>query len=75
MQETKQEISFEEALSKLEDAVNKLENGKIKLDEAFTMFEQGIKYAKICEEKLTEVEEKVAKIMKDGQEEDFKIEE
>ncbi len=75
MQETKQEISFEEALSKLEDAVNKLENGEIKLDEAFTMFEQGIKYAKICEEKLTEVEEKVAKIMKDGQEEDFKIEE
>mgnify|MGYP002557187748 CR=1 FL=1 len=75
MQEKNQELSFEEALSKLEEAVSKLENGEIKLDEAFLMFEQGIKYAKICEEKLTEVEEKVAKIINDGQEEEFKVEE
>ena len=69
------EISFEEALAKLENAVNKLENGEIKLDEAFKMFEEGIKYANICENKLTEIEEKVAKIVKDGKVEDFKVEE
>lgn len=69
------ELSFEEALEKLENAVNKLENGEIKLDEAFKMFEEGIKYAKICENKLSDVEEKVAKIIKDGKEEEFKIEE
>ena len=67
------EITFEEALAKLENAVNKLESGEIKLDEAFKMFEEGIKYAKICENKLSEVEEKVAKIVKDGKEEEFKI--
>ena len=65
------EVSFEEALAKLEEAVNKLENGEIKLDEAFKMFEEGIKYAKICENKLSDIEEKVAKILKDGNEEDF----
>ena len=65
------EVSFEEALAKLEDAVKKLENGEIKLDEAFKMFEDGIKYAKICENKLTAIEEKVAKILKDGNQEDF----
>ncbi len=65
------EVSFEEALKKLEEAVNKLENGEIKLDEAFKMFEEGIKYAKICENKLTDIEEKVAKILKDGNKEDF----
>ena len=69
------EISFEEALAKLENAVNKLENGEIKLDEAFKMFEEGIKYANICENKLTAIEEKVAKIVKEGKVEDFKIEE
>jgi len=65
------EVSFEEALKKLEEAVSKLENGEIKLDEAFKMFEEGIKYAKICENKLTDIEEKVAKILKDGNKEDF----
>ena len=65
------EITFEEALKKLEDAVNKLENGEIQLDEAFKMFEEGIKYAKICENKLSDIEEKVAKILKDGNKEDF----
>lgn len=65
------EISFEEALEKLQNAVNKLESGEIKLDEAFLLFEDGIKYVKICEEKLTNIEEKVAKIVKDGKKEDF----
>ncbi|MCI5745525.1 MAG: exodeoxyribonuclease VII small subunit [Erysipelotrichaceae bacterium] len=69
------EISFEEALAKLENSVNKLSSGEVKLDEAFSLFEEGIKYAKICEEKLTNVEEKVAKIIKNGKEEDFKVEE
>lgn len=71
----KENITFEEALAKLQNAVNKLENGEIKLDEAFEMFEQGIKYARICEEKLTNIEDKVSKILKDGKLEDFKVEE
>ena len=71
----KENITFEEALQKLQNAVNKLENGEIKLDEAFAMFEEGIKYAKICEEKLSSIENKVAKIVKDGKLEDFEVEE
>lgn len=71
----KENVTFEEALNKLTTAVNKLENGEIQLDEAFKMFEEGIKYAHICEEKLKAVEEKVAKLMKDGKESDFKVEE
>ena len=71
----KENITFEEALQKLQNAVNKLENGEIKLDEAFAMFEEGIKYARICEEKLSSIENKVAKIVKDGKLEEFKEEE
>lgn len=66
-------ITFEEALAKLTEAVNKLQNGQSKLDEAFKLFEDGIKYAKICESLLSDVEQKVAKIVQDGKEEDFKI--
>ena len=69
------EITFEEALKKLEDAVSKLENGEIQLDEAFKMFEEGIKYAKVCENKLSAIEEKVAKILNDGELKEFKEEE
>ena len=65
-------ITFEEALNMLQTAVNKLENGDISLDEAFSMFELGIKYARICEEKLSSIEEKVAQIMKDGSFKEFK---
>jgi len=68
------ELTFEEALNKLEEAVTKLQNGEIKLDEAFAMFESGMKYAKICEDKLQAIEEKVAKIMNGNKEEDFKVE-
>ena len=71
----KENITFEEALVKLQESVNKLEKGEIKLDEAFDMFEQGIKYARICEEKLTNIENKVSKILKDGKLENFNIEE
>lgn len=66
-------ITFEEALNMLTEAVNKLENGQISLDEAFLMFEKGIKYAKICEEKLSLIEAKVAKITSEGKEEEFKV--
>lgn len=69
------EVTFEEALNMLTEAVNKLENGDISLDEAFSMFEKGIKYAKICEEKLSAIEAKVAKITKDGNLEEFKVNE
>lgn len=66
-----EKISFEQALSLLKEAVNKLESGEINLDEAFSLFEKGLKYAKICEDKLKEVEEKVTKIVSEGKETDF----
>ena len=73
MENKNDNITFEDALSKLSDAVNKLQNGNIKLDEAFSLFEDGIKYAKICENKLQDVENKVAKIVENGKIEDFNI--
>lgn len=70
------QISFEEALKQLEEMVEKLESGEVKLEEAFKTFEDGLKYAKLCEEKLTNIEKKVAKILdKNNEEKDLEIEE
>ena len=69
-------LSFEEALKELETMVEKLEKGEVKLEEAFKTFEDGLKYAKLCEEKLTNIENKVAKILdKNNEEKDLEIEE
>lgn len=72
----KKELTFEENLEKLETIVKDLESGNISLDKAIDSFNEAIKLAKICDEKLKNAEEKVNKILnKDGKLEDFEIEE
>ncbi len=73
MSETK-EKSFEENLEKLEEIVKKLENGDIPLDDAIKEFNEAIKLAKVCDDKLKKAEESLTKIVNpDGTLEDFEI--
>ena len=44
--------SFEENLEKLEPIVKKLETGEVPLDEAIDNFNEAMKLAKTCDEKL-----------------------
>jgi len=60
------EPSFESALKRLEDIVNSLEKGNVSLDEAITLFEEGIKTAKICKEKLEKAEGKIKELVKNS---------
>jgi len=72
----KKELTFEENLEKLEDIVKKLESGDTPLDEAIDKFTEAMKLADLCDKKLKNAEEKITKIVnKDGNLEDFKIEE
>lgn len=66
--------SFEEQIVKLEQTVQKLERGDISLDESLTLFEEGVKLTKSCQEQLDNAEKKV-KILLDGKKEDFEINE
>lgn len=69
------EKSFEESLTELETIVKDLESGNVPLDDAITKFNEAMKIAKICNEKLNNAEESVNKILnKDGTLEDFKAE-
>lgn len=61
-------LSFENAVSKLEDIINRLENGDVSLEESIKIYSQGIELKDHCLTKLNEAEEKVEKIIikKDG---------
>jgi len=76
MEKKEKELSFEENLEKLEEIVKNLESGNIPLDDAIDSFNEAMKIAKNCDEKLKKAEEKVNKILnKDGKLEDFEVSE
>ncbi len=55
----KKELSFEEAIARLEELVTALENGKAPLDESLKLFEEGVKLVAGCKKQLDEAEQKV----------------
>ena len=58
-EEKKEELSFEEAIKKLEQTVMKMEQGDLNLDENIKFFEEGNKLVKFCTEQLNKAEKKV----------------
>lgn len=53
-------LPFEEALDALEARVRKLEAGEISLDEALTLFEEGVALARTCSTHLDAAEQRIA---------------
>ena len=56
------ELSFEEAIEKLETIVRELESGRTKLDDAVAAYEQAVALKNICESKLKAAELKIEKL-------------
>lgn len=54
-------ITFEQAMSRLEEIIAALENNQISLEKSVDLFQEGIKLSKICSDKLAGIEDKVAK--------------
>ncbi len=57
------ELTYEQALKKLEEIVNKLESGSISLDESIKLFEEGTKLADLCNTKLNAAEQKFTELL------------
>lgn len=57
-----EELTFEEALLKLENIVRELEAGRIKLDDAVTAYTQAVNLKNFCEQKLKDAQLKIEKI-------------
>jgi len=73
------DLTFEDALTQLETIVQQLETGRIKLDDAVSVYEKATKLKAFCEKKLKNAKMKIEKIeeVKDGevQTSEFKVEE
>lgn len=59
------ELTFEDALKRLEEIVARMEGADLNLDESLKSFEEGVKLTRFCEKKLDEAEKKVEILMKD----------
>lgn len=51
--------TYESAVTKLEEIVLKLEDGKLPLDDALKLFEEGTKLSRFCNEYLNKAEQKI----------------
>lgn len=70
------QISFEEAMNKLEQIVDRLEEGDVPLEEAILIYKEGMELSKLCHDKLKNVEEQLTQIItEDGRTESFSIKE
>ena len=63
------DLSFEDALSRLETIVSRLESGQAPLEESITLYEEGARLKTLCEERLKAAQLRVEKIVvgADGQ--------
>lgn len=61
--ETASELSFEEALARLEAIVKHLEKGDASLEELLTKFSEGVGLSQLCLGKLDSAEQAVNKIL------------
>ena len=64
MQAKDAQISFEDALAKLEAIVESMESGDVPLAELLAKFEEGTRLLKLCEGRLKEAELKIEQLKK-----------
>ena len=55
-------ITFEQAVTRLEEIAELLESEDIALDESIKLYEEGMKMAKVCSERLMEARQKITEL-------------
>ena len=53
------ELNFEKAMDRLEAIVEQMESGKLPLEDLIVRYEEGMNLVKVCQERLTNAEEKI----------------
>ena len=62
---TKENLTFEDAVERLENIVNRMEAAELPLDGIIEKYEEGMKLLAFCEEKLRAAEQKIELLTKD----------
>jgi exodeoxyribonuclease VII small subunit len=66
-EQEKEQLSFEEAMQKLEEIVGRLENGDVPLETAIELFQEGMTLSRLCGSKLEQVESRIQMLVDNGQ--------
>ena len=53
------DMTFEEAIGRLESIVARLESGDVPLEQAIDLFQEGMRLSRLCAEKLNEAERRI----------------
>lgn len=61
------QMSFEEALQRLDAIVKQLESGQVSLEDSIKVFEEGVTLYRFCAGRLQEVETKIERLVKTEQ--------
>lgn len=59
------EMTYENAIKRLEEIVALLEKNEVTLDESMKLFEEGTKLTALCTKKLKEAEQKITELTKE----------
>jgi exodeoxyribonuclease VII small subunit len=62
-----QKKSFESSLASLETIVSNLERGDLALEESLKLFEDGIRLARECQDRLNQAERRIELLMRDNE--------
>lgn len=63
-------IPFDDAMKRLDEIVNALERNEIPLEDAITLFDEGLQLVKQCDSQLSNFENKVQKLLESYQQGD-----
>lgn len=61
-----QNNNLEQSLERLETLVDKLEKGDLSLEESLSIYEEGVKLSKRCQDMLTNIEKSIETIHADN---------
>ena len=67
------EMSFEDAMKRIEQIVADLERGELPLEESLDRFEEAVKLARSCQRKLETAKKRISKLVK-ADDESFTLE-
>ena len=58
-------ISFEDAMTRLDESIRRLESGALSLDDSITVFEEAVSLISVCNERIKNAEGRV-RILTEG---------
>ena len=65
------DMTYEQAINRLEEIVKILERNDAPLEESIKLFQEGIELSQLCNDKLDNIQKKVAKIYENGELKEF----